>query len=83
MPGSQAEVPESKPPPWSHTITGFLVFVPVVHTFSTHEFFSDISASLICLPRVLCIACGPQWSHTMTVSHFSTGNGGMKRSTLA
>ena len=90
-PGSHADVPESKPPPCSHTITGLCVEgeVPVVRspssivqTFSTQQ-FSDISSSLNVLPQVCCIACGPQWSQALTPSHLSTGCGGMKRSTLA
>ena len=83
IPGSQADVPESKPPPCSQTITGLEPLVSVVQTFSTHEFFSDISASLSCLPHVCCIARGPQWSHTLMVSHLSTGSGGINRSTFA
>ena len=43
-----------------------------VHTFRTQQ-SSDISFSLSFRPQVFCIACGPQWSHSMTVSHFSTG----------
>ena len=82
IPGFHAEVPESKPPPWSHSITGLWAFTSVVHTFSTQQ-FSDISSSLSVFPHTCCIACGPQWSHTLTPFHFFTGCGGMKRSTLA
>ena len=50
MPGFHAEVPESNPPPWSHTITGFRACVSVVQTLSTQQFFSDISSSESVLP---------------------------------
>ena len=83
MPGFQADVPESKPPPCSHSITGFFAFRSAVHTFSTHEFFSDISSSLSSRPHVCCITCGPQWSQALTPSHLSTGSGGIHRSTFA
>ena len=81
IPGSHSEVPESKPPPCSHTITGIEALVSVVQTFSTQEFFSDILSSGILRP--FCIACGPQWSHTRTVSHLGAGLGGINRSTVA
>ena len=83
IPGFQADVPESKPPPCNHSITGLRAFRSVLHTFSTHEFFSDISSSESCCPHVCCITCGPQWSHLCMPFHLSTGSGGISRSTLA
>ena len=83
IPGLPAAEPESKPPPWIHSMTGLLAFVSVVQTFSTQEFFSDITLSGISRMPLPCITIGPKWSQTITVSHLSTGWGGMNRSTLA
>ena len=83
IPGFPAAEPESNPPPWIHSITGLDALVSVVHTFSTQEFFSDITLSGISRRPFPCITCGPKWSQTITVSHFATGFGGMNRSTVA
>ena len=81
IPGSQADVPLSKPPPCNQNITGFLAFRSVVQTLSTQH-CSDISSSDIGR-FVCCMVIGPHLSQTLTPFHFFTGCGGIKRSTLA
>ena len=83
MPGLPAAEPESNPPPWIHSITGLDALTSVVQTFSTQEFFSDMRLSGTSRRPLPCMTCGPKWSQTRMPSHFSTGCGGMKRSTVA
>ena len=60
MPGLPAADPESNPPPWIHSITGFEALVSVVHTFSTQEFFSDMTLSGNSRRPFPCITIGPK-----------------------
>ena len=78
MPGFQADVPESNPPPWHQNITGFFPLVSVVHTLSTQQ-----SSALPFWMRPPWSDCGPHWVQSRMVSHLSTGAGGMQRSALA